>query len=283
MPSEASLVDASAPPTDDWLDALESRSIYLIREAAHCYGQDLALLWSMGKDSTVMLHLARKAFLGELPLRVIHIDTSFKFPEIYTFRDRVAQDWGLNLQIVRNESALAEGMSPARGRFACCTALKTDALRDAVAALGLRALLVGIRRDEHGIRAKERYFSRREADGTWNLADASLEMWAEYYRVSHEDGTHCRVHPLLHWREVDVWRYVARERLPMVDLYRARDGARYRSIGCACCCAAVPSDAADIDAIVAELESTRVAERAGRAQDKEGEFMMQKLRSLGYM
>ena len=280
--AKSSPVPPSSRLVDTYLDELESRSIYVIREAAHAYGDKLALLWSMGKDSTTLLHLARKAFLGELPLRVIHIDTSFKFPEIYAFRARLAEAWRLRLEVAANDAALADGMSPKRGRHRCCTALKTEALAQRVERLGLRALLVGIRRDEHAIRAKERYFSPRGADGSWDVAEAALEMWGEPHRVA-DDTTHCRVHPLLHWREVDVWRYIQREGLPLLELYRASDGRRYRSVGCACCCDAVASEAADVDAIIAEIEQTRVGERSGRAQDKESEFMMQKLRSLGYM
>lgn len=266
-----------------YLDSLESRSIYVIREAAHVHGPRLGLLWSMGKDSTSLVHLARKAFLGDMSLPVIHIDTSFKFREIYEFRARLAERWGLNLVVANNREALDGGMSPDRGRFHCCMALKTEALRQVIQRLGLRALLVGIRRDEHSIRAKERYYSARTRDFSWDLSQPSLEMWAQYHQAPGEEGTHMRVHPLLHWQEVDVWRYVKREDLPQVDLYRARDGRRYRSIGCECCCSSVASEATDVDAIIRELESTRLAERAGRAQDKESEFTMQKLRSLGYM
>jgi 3'-phosphoadenosine 5'-phosphosulfate sulfotransferase (PAPS reductase)/FAD synthetase/intein/homing endonuclease len=141
----------------DRLDELESRSIYVIREAYSQY-RDVGLLWSIGKDSTTLLWLCRKAFLGKIPFPVIHIDTSYKFPQMYKFRDEKAKEWGLNLTIARNDKALADGMCPEKGRLDCCTQLKTDALKECIARMGLKAILLGIRRDEHGIRSKERYF-----------------------------------------------------------------------------------------------------------------------------
>ena len=265
----------------DPLTRLEHQSVYVIREAYRHF-RHMAVLWSVGKDSTTLLWLARKAFFGKLPCPVLHIDTGHKFPEIYRFRDRYAAEWGLDLRIARNETALAQGVGPATGKFACCAALKTDALRQAMARFQFQALLLGIRRDEHGVRAKERYFSPRDGAFRWDYRNQPPEMWDQYKRCA-EDGTHLRVHPLLHWRELDVWRYVRREGMPVNDLYFARDGARYRSIGCGTCCAPVASKAAGLDDIVAELEATRTAERSGRAQDKESAHTMQKLRSLGYM
>jgi sulfate adenylyltransferase subunit 2 len=268
----------------DYLDELESKSIYIIREAYREYGDSLAVLWSMGKDSTTMVHLVRKAFLGAVPLTVMHIDTGFKFREIYDFRDTYAEKWGLRLAVVRNHAAVSAGISPDKGRFECCNLLKTEALRQAIAGRGLAALLVGIRRDEHSIRAKERYFSARDAEFRWDYRDQPLELWTEYYKTRKEEsGAHFRIHPLLHWREIDIWRYVKREKLPAVGLYFAKNGKRYRSIGCECCCRPVDSSARTIDRIIAEIRESAVAERSGRAQDKEKEYMMQKLRSLGYM
>jgi len=143
-------------------------------------------------------------------------------------------------------------------------------------------LLLGIRRDEHGIRAKERYFSPRDEQFKWNYEDQPPELWDQYKSGASED-THIRIHPLLHWTEKDIWAYVQRENMPFVDLYRAKNGQRYRSIGCETCCSPVPSEATTIEEIVAELEATRRGEREGRAQDKEDTYTMQKLRSLGYM
>ncbi|MFA6217649.1 MAG: sulfate adenylyltransferase subunit CysD [Candidatus Omnitrophota bacterium] len=269
--------------SDPYLKELESQSIYVIREAYWEYKDSLALLWSMGKDSTVLVHLARKAFLGTVPIPVIHIDTTFKFQQIYDFRKRYAGKWGLKLVVARNEEAILDRMSPKLGRFECCNALKTEALKQIVAKRGLKALLVAIRRDEHAIRAKERYFSSRDKDFKWDYAHQSLELWAEYYKSQGKKETHFRVHPLLGWREIDIWRYTKQEKLPVVSLYFARKGKRYRSIGCECCCQPVASQARSLEKIVREISSTSIAERSGRIQDKEKAYMMQKLRSLGYM
>ena len=254
----------------------------MIREA-YAQFRKLALLWSIGKDSTTLLWLARKAFFGKLPFPVVHIDTGYKFPEIYTFRDRYVEEFDLRLIVGKNEEALAGGMGPdATDKLACCTALKTEALKQTIAAHGFEALLLGIRRDEHGIRAKERYFSPRDESFQWDYKNQPPELW-DQFKSSSEDRTHLRVHPLLHWTEFDIWRYVQREAMPVCPLYFARDGKRFRSIGCHTCCAPVDSDADTIDKIVEELRTTNTAERAGRAQDKESDYTMQKLRALGYM
>ena len=266
-----------------YLDELESKSINIIREAYWQYKEKLAVLWSMGKDSTTLVHLVRKAFLGEIPVSFIHIDTTFKFRQIYAFRDKYAKDWGINLIIAKNTVALAEGMSPDKNRFNCCDSLKTEALKQTLEKFDFKALLLAIRRDEHLIRAKERYFSQRDKEFKWDYNDQPLEMWAQYYKTEHVEGGHLRVHPMLHWREIDIWRYIKREKLPVIDLYFAKNNKRYRSIGCQCCCSAVESSADSIDKIIGELAVSRIAERSGRAQDKEKEYMMQKLRSLGYM
>lgn len=268
---------------DSYLDELESKSIYIIREAYWEYRDNLAILWSMGKDSTTLVHLTRKAFLGDVPIPVIHIDTTFKFKQIYAFRDKYVKDWKLKLIIAKNELALKEGMFPEKGRFNCCNTLKTEALKQTIVKYNLKALLVGIRRDEHSIRAKERYFSLRDREFKWDYQNQPLELWMEYYKTEAETGTHFRIHPLLHWREIDIWRYIKKEKLPVVNLYFAKGGRRYRSIGCECCCQPIESSANSIDKIIKEIENTRIAERSGRAQDKEKEYMMQKLRSLGYM
>jgi len=265
----------------DYLDELESRSIYIIREAYKQF-KNIAMLWSIGKDSTTMLWLVRKAFFGKIPFPVMHLDTGYKFKEIYEFRDRCAKEWGLNLIIAKNEQALSEGVGPTKGRFTCCNRLKTEALKMAIAKHKFKALLLGIRRDEHGIRAKERYFSPRSTDFKWNYKDQPPELWDQYKSKS-DDDTHLRVHPMLHWREVDIWEYIQREKIPIVGLYFAKNGKRFRSIGCETCCNPVVSEAADVDAVVHELKTTNTAERAGRAQDKEKAYMMQKLRALGYM
>lgn len=266
-----------------YLDALESKSVYIIREAYFEHRNKLAILWSMGKDSTVLVHLARKAFLGDIPVPVVHIDTSYKFKQIYAFRDSQARKWKLKLMIAKNDSALKEKMSPAKGRFECCDALKTEALKNVLEQHGFKALLLAIRRDEHAIRAKERYFSPRDKEFKWDYQNQPLELWGVCHKTGSEALTHVRIHPLLHWREIDVWRYIQREKLPVVSLYFSRRGKRFRSIGCESCCEPVASAANSIPKIIKEIESTAIAERSGRVQDKEQTFMMQKLRSLGYM
>ncbi len=279
----------------DHLTNLENKSIYIIREA-YARFKNISLLWSIGKDSTTMLWIARKAFFGKIPFKVMHIDTSFKFKEIYEFRERYEKEWGLDLTVSRNDAAIKRGMSPAgeknredssesalsETKLACCTALKTDALKDALQEARYKALLLAIRRDEHGIRAKERYFSPRNEDFRWNYQDQPAELW-DLYRARTDAGQHLRIHPMLHWTELDIWRYIQREKIPMVDLYFAKNGKRFRSIGCETCCAPVESNADSIKKIIRELETTTVSERSGRAQDKEDAYTMQKLRSLGYM
>ena len=163
----------------DKLDELENQSIYIIREAHYHFGR-LAMLWSIGKDSTTMLWLCRKAFFGRVPFPVLHIDTSFKFKQIYRFRDEYAAKWGLKLIVARNEDALARGVSAATSKLDCCTELKTNALKQAIARHGFDGLLLGIRRDEHGIRAKERYFSPRDEQFKWNYEDQPPELWEQY-------------------------------------------------------------------------------------------------------
>src|SRR5688572_25570190 len=216
----------------DHLSELESESIYVIREA-HARHRRLAVLWSMGKDSTALLWMCRKAFLGRIPFPVIHVDTGYKFDEMYAFRDRLAREWDLALIVRRNERAIAAGMGPDRfSKLDCCNALKTQTLKDAIDELNLDAVLLGIRRDEHGIRAKERYFSPRDRESRWDVAGQPPELWDLYESAAPADSahSHVRVHPLLHMTELDVWRYTKRENLPVVDLYFGRDGNRYRSL-----------------------------------------------------
>jgi sulfate adenylyltransferase subunit 2 len=265
----------------DHLSELENRSVYIIRESYHQF-EKLGCLWSIGKDSTTLVWLCKKAFFGEVPFPMIYIDTSRHFPEMYEFRDWCAEEWNLDLIVARNDEALEAGCSPETDKLNCCTLLKTQALKDCIAEHGWQALLLGIRRDEHGIRAKERYFSPRDQQFQWDYENQPPELWDQYTSQADEE-THIRVHPLLHWREVDIWRYIQRENLPVNPLYFARDGKRYRSLGCQPCCEPVTSDASTVDEIIAEVESSHIAERAGRAQDKEDTYTMQKLRALGYM
>lgn len=267
--------------TVTYLDRLEHKTIYLLREAYSRY-RNIVLLWSMGKDSTTLLWIARKAFFGKIPFPIVHIDTHFKFKEIYEFRDAYTQQWNLQLFICKNENAMQRDMSPAKGKFQCCTSLKTDALKLFLKNHDFKALLLAIRRDEHGIRAKERYFSPRDQDFGWDYRNQPAELWNLYTKYI-EGGEHLRIHPMLHWSEIDIWKYIQREKIPVIRLYFAKQGTRYRSIGCAPCCAPIPSTATTIKGIIRELENTQISERSGRAQDKEDTYTMQKLRSLGYM
>ena len=187
----------------------------------------------------------------------------------------------IDYPIPGNDDAIKSGMGP-DNKLSCCTALKTDALKNAISEYKFKALLLGIRRDEHGIRAKERVFSPRNQDFKWDYKDQPPELW-DQYKSKQADEDHIRIHPMLHWTEIDIWEYIKRENIPVIELYFAKSGKRYRSIGCKCCCNPIDSDADTIDKIIEELRNTKIAERAGRAQDKEAAYMMQKLRSLGYM
>lgn len=263
------------------LKELENKTIYIIREAVTQF-KNIASLWSVGKDSTTFLWICRKAFFGKIPFPVIHIDTGYKFPEMYAFRDRLVKEWGLRLIVAKNEKAIKEGMSPEKGRFECCTKLKTEALKQTLEKYKFDALLLAIRRDEHGIRAKERVFSPRDKNFKWDYKNQPPEVW-DLFKGIFEDGTHIRVHPILHWTEYDVWRYVKKEGIPVNPLYFAKNGKRYRSLGCVPCTKPIDSNADTIDKIVEELRTTQIPERIGRSQDKERAYMMQKLRALGYM
>ena len=266
------------------LRELENLSIYIIREAYSEF-KNIAVLWSTGKDSTTVLWLARKAFFGKIPFPVIHIDTGYKFKTMYEFRDRIAKEWGLELIVARNEEAL--GIGPEAGKFECCTKLKTEALKKCLEKYGFDALILAIRRDEHGIRAKERYVSFRDKNFFWNYRNQPPEFW-DYFNIFEfkQEGEHLRIHPMLHWTELDMWLYIKKENIPVNPLYFSgtrKKGYRYRSIGCEPCCNPIKSDAKNVDEIIEELKKTKTAERAGRAQDKEKAYMMQKLRALGYM
>ncbi len=263
----------------DSLDQLESQSVYILREAFARIDR-LAMLWSLGKDSNVMVWLARKAFFGRVPFPVMHIDTGNKFPEMYAFRDRYAVEWGLKLIV--EPCPPVEDTDRTLPPNARSAARKTLGLAKAIAAHGFTGVIAGIRRDEESVRAKERVFSPRGDTGEWNFRDQPPELW-DQFNTDLPPGSHLRVHPLLHWTELDIWRYVRRERIPVVDLYFARDGKRYRSLGDMDITFPVASDAADLDAIVAELEATRTPERAGRAMDRETEDAFERLRAAGYL
>lgn len=269
----------------DHLSSLENESIYILREAFRKF-QNLAMLWSIGKDSTALLWLAKKAFFGHVPFPLVHIDTGYKIPSMIEYRDRMAREWNLQLVVSRNEAALASGRTYPNGvlsRVECCTALKRDALQQLLVAKNYTGVIVGVRRDEEPTRAKERYFSPRGANMEWNVVDQPPELW-DQFKTDFEAGTHIRIHPLLHWTELDVWMYIERERIPVIPLYFADEqGYRYRSLGCGPCTAPIRSTARTVGEIVAELRATLSPERAGRAQDQESEDAFERLRRDGYM
>jgi len=265
----------------DYLDALESESIYIIREAYKKF-RKLGMLWSVGKDSTTLVWLVKKAFFGKVPFPVIHIDTGLKFKEMYTFRDWCVKEWGLNLIVATNVDEAEKRKIGPEHKIECCNLRKTEALKKAIATHKFDALLLGIRRDEHGVRAKERVFSPRNKDFVWDYKNQPPELW-EQYKTQKETEQHLRVHPLLHWTELDIWEYVKRENLPINPLYFAKNGKRYRSLGCVPCTKPVDSDADNVDKIIQEIRTSEITERSGRAQDKEEANAMQKLRALGYM
>jgi sulfate adenylyltransferase subunit 2 len=263
----------------DELDALESESIYILREAYKRLDR-LALLWSFGKDSNVLVWLAKKAFLGHIPMSVLNIDTGNKMPEMYAFRDRYAEEW--NLRLITAGCPPIDEIDPTLPPAARAAARKTAGLKRAIRHHGFEGLIVGIRRDEEGTRGKERVFSPRGEDGQWEFLDQPPEFWG-LYNTDFRAGTHIRVHPLLHWTELDIWRYIRREGVPVVSLYFAKDGQRYRSLGDKDITFPVKSGAATLDAIIAEVEQSRIAERAGRASDRESEGTFERLRSDGYL
>lgn len=265
----------------DHLDAIEAQSMYIFREAYKHFGK-LGMLWSIGKDSTVMLWLAQKAFYGHCPFPLIHVDTSYKIPEMIEFRDNIAKEQNLNLIVHQNKEALADGMHPEKGRLVCCDHLKTKPLNEVVKVYGFEGLIMGIRRDEEGSRSKERVFSERNAECEWDYTDQPPELW-DQFKTDFKKGNHIRIHPLLHWTEIDIWNYIKRENIPVVSLYFSKEGKRYRSLGCTPCTFPVESTASNIDEIIEELKTTKQTERSGRAQDQEDAYAMQKLRSKGYM
>lgn len=277
----------------DDLDDLEAQSVFIFREAFHSF-KNLCMPWSMGKDSNVLIWLAKKAFCGHIPFPVLHIDTTYEFPEMLAFREWAVTEYGLDLIVKINEDARA-----GRGAYTASIGyethdpvtvtheLKTVALQQVLAERKFDALITGIRRDEDPTRAKERYFSPRTADFEWDYRDQPPEFWGQF-TTAVGPGEHIRVQPLLDWTEIDIWRYIERERIPIPGMYFAKPDAdgrmmRFRSLGCWPITKPVPSTAASIPEIVAELRTTRTSERSGRAQDHHERNAMQKLRAKGFM
>lgn len=298
----------STTATMDHLDQLEAKSVHIFREA-YANFKSLCMLWSIGKDSTVLLWLARKAFYGHVPFPLVHIDTAFKIPEMIAYRDRLAAEWNLNLIYGQNVAALeAKRTFPdgAIDRIACCGALKTEALKKTLSGEWPRwkfnhakkgyeidrntepytGVIVGARADEEGSRSKERYFSPRNRESTWDVGDQPPEFWNQY-KTEFAPGTHVRIHPLLDWTELNIWEYIERESIPTVSLYYDHGtGIRYRSLGCGPCTKPVESTSRNVAEIIAELKTGKfanIAERAGRAQDKDDGGGLETLRRDGYM
>lgn len=292
----------------DHLQALEDNSVYIFREAYSNF-KNLCMLWSIGKDSTVMLWLARKAFFGHVPFPLVHIDTSYKIPEMIEYRDKLALKWGLDMIYGQNIDALNDKQTYPDGnisRIDCCKNLKTSALRNTLNGSFKRfrmnhdigkyeedknrepftGVIAGVRADEEGSRSKERYFSPRDVNNEWGIEEQPPEFWNQF-NTDFAPGTHLRIHPLLDWTELDIWEYIKRESIPTVSLYyNTGDGTRYRSLGCAPCTKPIDSQARNVDEIVEELKTGRlksVAERSGREQDKEDGGGLESLRRGGYM
>jgi len=276
----------------DHLDRLEAQSIFIFREAFNKIDR-LAMLWSFGKDSNVMIHLARKAFFGRVPFPLIHCDTELEFDEVYAFRDKYAKEWGINLiSHVCPPLEATDATLPPAARVA---ARKTLGLKEVHEKYGFTGIIAGIRRDEEATRAKERVFSPRGVEGQWDVKDQPPEFW-DQFKTDFAPGTSLRIHPLLHWTELDVWQYIAREDIPIVPLYLARSYAklegrdfggkvmRFRSLGEKGITWPIESKAANIEEIIAELKITKVPERSGRPMGAdEDESSFERLRANGYM
>ena len=294
----------------NYLDELEAEGIQIIREAAAELPR-IALLYSMGKDSSVLLWLARKAFApARVPFPVLHIDTSYKFPEMVEFRQHYPQSLGLELLLYSNQEALSQGVNPfVLGTQRCCSLLKTKALLDGIRHYGFEAVFGGARREEERSRAKERIFSCRDAFGQWDPRKQRPEFW-NLFNGRIEPGESMRVFPLSNWTELDVWGYIARENIPVVPLYFAKPRqvlmrgqsllpveydipllpgeevqtvrCRFRSIGCTYCSGAVRSEASTVTEIIAELEVTRRSEREYRLIDYDQDGSMEVKKRDGY-
>jgi sulfate adenylyltransferase subunit 2 len=292
------------------LDALEAESIHIFREVAAEFRRPV-MLYSIGKDSSVMLRLAQKAFApGRIPFPLLHVDTGFKFPEMTAFRDRRCSELGVDLIVSRNEPAIAEGTNPwDEGTVLCCARLKTQALVDALREAGYDAAFGGARREEERSRAKERVYSVRDADGQWDPRRQRPELW-NLYNGCVRPGESIRVFPLSNWTELDVWLYIQREDIPVVPLYfaeerlvierngqlipvygttRLRPGeeprrvmCRCRTLGCHPCTGVVASEAKTVADVIEELGKVRVSERITRVIDHDQDASMEQKKREGY-
>jgi sulfate adenylyltransferase subunit 2 len=292
------------------LQELEAESIFILRETAAEFEKPV-MLYSIGKDSSVMLRLAQKAFFpGKIPFPLLHIDTSYKFLEMIAFRDWYARHVGAELIVHSNRKALDEGANPyALGTQRCCGLLKTRALLDALAGGGFDAAFGGARRDEEKSRAKERIYSFRDSQGQWDPKNQRPELW-NLYNGRHNQGESIRVFPLSNWTELDVWLYIAAENIPIVPLYFAKEReavrrgdsilllqhgvhflpgertqkikCRMRSLGCVPCTGAIASEADTVAKIIDEMMSFRRSERENRVIDHDQEGSMELKKREGY-
>ena len=292
------------------LQALEAESIHILREAAAEFSRPV-MLYSIGKDSSAMLRLAEKAFFpGRIPFPLLHVDTSYKFPEMIEFRDQYAKQIGAELLVRQNREALDAGANPfALGTQKCCGLLKTKSLLDALAEGGFNAAFGGARRDEEKSRAKERIYSFRDAHGQWDPKNQRPELW-NIFNSRIDKGESIRIFPLSNWTELDVWLYIYTENIPIVPLYFARereavirDGSivliysqdqlkfgeksqkikcRMRSLGCVPCTGAIRSEADTVPGIIEEMISFRRSERENRAIDHDEEGSMEIKKREGY-
>jgi len=292
------------------LKALEAESIYILREAAAEFSRPV-MLYSIGKDSSVMLRLAQKAFFpGKIPFPLLHVDTSYKFPEMIEFRDEYPKQIGAELLVHKNQEALNAGANPfVLGTQKCCGLLKTKSLLDALAEGGFNAAFGGARRDEEKSRAKERIYSFRDVHGQWDPKNQRPELW-NIFNSKIDKGESIRIFPLSNWTELDVWLYIYTENIPIVPLYFAkerqavvRNGSivliypydqlrpgeraqsikcRMRSLGCVPCTGAIRSEADTVPKIIEEMISFRRSERENRAIDHDEEGSMEIKKREGY-
>jgi sulfate adenylyltransferase subunit 2 len=293
------------------LRQLEAESIAIVREVVAEF-RDPVLLYSIGKDSSVLLHIARKAlYPARLPFPLLHVDTTWKFREMIAFRDRTVRELGLELIVHVNEEGLKAGIDPVRSGSATHTrVMKTEALRQALERHGFDAAMGGARRDEEKSRAKERVFSFRDANHNWDPRNQRPELW-QLYNTRLKAGESMRVFPLSSWTELDVWRYIRAESIPVVPLYFAAERAvveragtliavdddrlplldgevarlrrvRFRTLGCYPLTGAIESDAATLDDVIAEMQAARSSERQGRLIDGDDTASMERKKREGY-